>query len=314
MKTIVKILSLFSILLFAVSSVQAGKKDPTAVLFQVKGQVEYSRDGKSWKKVRRNKFLFAGYQVKSQGDGSGKITIKASGEKMDLNPNTVLEVTASGLKVVRGNLEESGQTNSLVAGLVKKFSKSQSYTTVRRSASTKELDAVRSVVVSNDFPYLVWDNLDKSYSYKLTVGDDVYNIPSSNETVVRTKIKPFAGSRDFKITALKNNAVVAELEPFKSRGEIMNHSISWLEQPQQEELNQIVSNLTNEYGEDSFILGTYYEKMDMWVAAMDQYKKYLQENPDDVEMTPYLFRVYKKLKLDGLYEKELSEWNQATAQ
>ena len=38
------------------------------------------------------------------------------------------------------------------------------------------------------------------------------------------------------------------------------------------------------------------------------------ENPDDIEMTPYLFRVYKKLKLNKLYKKELEEWTQAMAE
>ncbi len=314
MKTIVKLISLIAILFFTTSSLYAGLRDPVAVLFQVKGKVEYTKDGKKWKKVRRNKFLFAGYKVRSMEDGSGKITVKTSGVNFVLNPGTVLEVTANNLNAVSGMLAESEQTSRLVSGLVKKFSKSQSYTTVRRSVNTsKTLDAVRTVVVSKAHPYLVWDNLEKNASYKLTIGEDEYVVDSGNGDVIRVKIDPFSGTKEFKIIAIKDDKIVAELTHYKSRGELKAHTVKWLEQSDQKELDKIMADLAAEYGEDTFILGTYFEKVDMWVAAMDQYRKYLEDNPDDIEMTPYLFRVYKKLKLDGVYRKELNEWTQAMA-
>ena len=49
----------------------------------------------------------------------------------------------------------------------------------------------------------------------------------------------------------------------------------------------------------------------MWVAAMDQYQAYLNDNPDDIEMTPYLFRVYKRLKLNKQYKEGLINWQKA---
>ena len=59
------------------------------------------------------------------------------------------------------------------------------------------------------------------------------------------------------------------------------------------------------------MLGSFFEKQDMWVAAMDQYRQYLSENPDEIEMSPYLFRVYKKLQLEGIYRTELAQWKKA---
>ncbi len=314
MKTIVKLITIVSILFFTTGSLYADLRDPVAVLFQVKGNVEYSKDGKKWKKVRRNKFLFAGYKVRSLENSSGKITVKTTGNNLVLGPNTVLEVTANDLNIVTGNLDKTEQSSRLISGLVKKFSKSQSYTTVRRSVnSSKGLDAVRSVVVSSEHPYLVWDNLDKNVTYKLMIGDETFEVEPGNGDVVRAKITPFSGTKEFKITAVKNNKVVAELQPYRSRGDMKPHTVSWLETEDQQELNKISTDLAAEYGEDTFILGTYFEKVDMWVAAMDQYRKYLQDNPDDIEMTPYLFRVYKKLKLDSVYRKELNDWTQAMA-
>ena len=205
MKTIVRLSTFLFVLLFITTSLYAGRRDPVAVLYQVKGQVEYSKDGQEWKKVRRNKFLFPGYQVRSLEDGSGKITIKSSGEKMNLKPDTTLEVTAVDLMVVDGDLKKAEPTSSLIAGLIKKFSRSQSYTTVRRSANKRELDAVREIVLSEQHPYLVWDNMDKDYAYKLTVGDQTYSVAPQDDDVIRVKVDPFTGTREFKITAMKDD-------------------------------------------------------------------------------------------------------------
>ncbi len=312
MKTILQILVIISAIIFSAGSVQAGKKDPVAVLFQVKGKVEYTKKGKRWKKVRRNKFLFAGYQIRSAEDGSGKITIKPTGENVMLKPNTILKVTANGLTTIQGSVSSVESSNKLVSGLIKKFSKSQSYTTVRRSAQEKnvaELDAVRSVVISNSHPYLVWDNVNQKYSYKLYLDEEVLDVPATESAVVRVKLNQFSGTKTFKIKAYEGNEIIAELPQYKSRGKFKDHTVSWLESAKKQELDQITTSLTEEYGEDTFILGTYYEKQDMWVAAMDHYKSYLINNPDDIEMTPYLFRVYKKLKLNNVYDKELNEYN-----
>ncbi|MBU2512219.1 hypothetical protein KJ966_12845 [bacterium] len=317
MKTIIQILVIISAIIFTAGSIQAGEKDPVAVLFQVKGDVDYSKDGKKWKKVRRNKFLFSGYQIRSAEDGSGKITIKPTGENVMLAPNSILEVTDNGLKAVQGDFSTVESSNKLVSGLIKKFSKSQSYTTVRRSAQTQnavELDAVRSVVISDSHPYLVWDNLDKAYSYKLYLGGELYDVPETENAVVRVKLNPFEGTKTFKIEAYKGGELITKLDQFKSRGELKDYTVSWLESAKKQELDQITTGLVEEYGEDTFILGTYFEKEDMWVAAMDHYKSYLTNNPDDIEMTPYLFRVYKKLKLENIYDKELNEYMQVVVE
>lgn len=314
MRLSIKFFTVLSLLIFAAISVHAGKRDPVAVLFQVKGKVEYTKNGKKWKKVRRNKFLFAGYQVRSSANGSGKLTIKTTGTNLMLQPNTILEITTDNYTVVQGDVEQAKQANKLVSGLIKKFTKSQSYTTVRRGTAKKDMDAVRSVVVSNDYPYLVWDNINDQYSYTVKVGEKEYDVSPSSGQLVRLKVEPFAGKKEFFIFAKDNKETVAELQPYKSRGKYRNHNISWLSDKKQKELEMMVAELQADYGEDTFMLGTFFEKQRMWVAAMDQYKRYLDENPDDIEMTPYLFRVYKKLKLNNVYKTELAEWNQAMAE
>jgi hypothetical protein len=313
MKSLVKIITTIALILF-VGNFAYAAGDPVGVLFQSKGKVEYSKDGTKWRKVRRNKFLFAGYQIRTGDDSSAKVTIKSTGKNLDIGANALITVDEKGLVAKSGNLGESEKSDRLVAGLMNKFQKSQSYTTVRRSAKKKKtnIKIVRSVTLSNDYPFLVWNNVGEDYNYKVTVGDDTYDVAAVSDDTVRVKINPFTGERAVKIDVLEGGKVVTSLKPYKKKGKPMDHMVKWMDNSENTEFEKTVKEIQNTYGEDSFMLGSYFEKNDMWVAAMDQYKLYLEENPDELEMTPYLFRIYKKLYLEGVYKHELEKWKAAT--
>ena len=308
-----KLLLLFIVFFFSASGLIASSKDPVGVLFQVKGKVEYTKNGKQWKKVRRNKFLFSGYQVRTGPNGSGKVTIQATGEGLELSPNSIIEVTKDGLKAQKGVISNAESNSKLMQGLMKKFTRSQSYTTVRRSHEKKTvaLSATRELSLVDDYPFLVWANIGSDYSYRLKVGDRVYQIPATKDDIVRVRIDPFEGSRSYKIEALKNGQVAVSLQPYNKRGEETLHSVTWMSTSEKERFQRDVQNIQDTYGEISFMLGSFFEKQDMWVAAMDQYRQYLKENPEEIEMSPYLFRVYKKLGLDNIYKDELANWKRA---
>ena len=48
------------------------KKIPLGMLVEIKGKIEYSKNGKRWKKVRRNKFVYKDYLVKVSAGSSVK--------------------------------------------------------------------------------------------------------------------------------------------------------------------------------------------------------------------------------------------------
>lgn len=308
-----KLLIIISVCLFVSNLAIAGKRDPVGVLFQVKGNVEYTKNGKKWRNVRRTKFLFSGYQVKSGPDSTAKITIKETGKNFVLHPNSVLKVDNDKLIAAQGSVTPAETSDALMSGLMKKFNKSQSYTTVRRSHTkrTVKINAVREITISDRYPHLAWNSLGKDYSYQLTVGDKTYEVPATEELIVRAGIEPFEGTKSFKISALKDGKVVATADKYKSRGKYYEHKVTWLSDNTETEMKKAINDIQATYGENSFMLGSYFEKQDMWVASMDQYKQYLNEYPDEIEMTPYLFRVYKKLKLDDVYKKELEQWKAA---
>ncbi len=91
---------------------------------------------------------------------------------------------------------------------------------------------------------------------------------------------------------------------------MISSGVRWEKSKCENSLNEIEAT----YGTNYFMTGSFFEKQQMWIAAMDQYKKYLIDNPDEIEMTPYLFKMYKTLKLDGIYTIELAEFNEAMRQ
>lgn len=315
MKNLLKIITLLSLVFFLTDSAWAGRRDPVAVISQVKGKVEYMKSNKKkWKKVRSNKFLFPGYQVKTDAKGGGLITIQKTGKNYAVGANSVVEITDKGVKAVSGSLKESKAGSALVGSLMKRFDKSQKYTTVRRSHKKKEvkIDGVRDVTVSDQFPYIVWESPGKEYSYKLKVGGTSYDVSASGDKIVRAKLTPFSGTQTYSIVVIKDGKEVVAMKPYKKRGTLTERTVTWQAGSQANEFNQTVQTIKDNYPGNSFMLGSYFEEADLWVAAMDAYKQYLDENPDEIEMSPYLFRVYKKLKLKNVYAKELEAYKAAT--
>lgn len=291
----------------------AASKDPVAVLFQVKGKVEYTKNGVRWKKVRRNKFLFEGYKVRSDESGSGIISNRITGKDSVLGPNTLVLVKKSGLEILKGGLADYEKTNTLVTGLMSRFTRSQRYTTVRRNSEpgNQQIEIARHIVLTDDYPYLVWENIDEAYSYQLWIGDDHYQIGPSEKSVVRVKINPFEGTKAIKIKAFKNDKEILELKPFQKNGSTDYHTAHWMSESENQDFQNSIRSIQSTYPDNMFMLGSFFEREKMWSAAMDQYKKYLEDNPDEIEMTPYLFRVYKVLKLKKIYNTELVAWTQA---
>ncbi|MBT6615374.1 MAG: hypothetical protein HOB38_24980, partial [Deltaproteobacteria bacterium] len=266
------------------------------------------------KKIRHSKFLFAGYQIRSGNNSSARITIQESGKNLQLGASAHFDVVANGLQPRKGKLTVRDSSSKLATGLMKRFTKSQTYTTVRRSLENKagvRINTVRKVSLTDAYPYLAWENPGSKYNFELKIGQQTQQISSTSDLIVRARISPFKGTKNYHINVLENGKVVASLQPYKSRGEMKNHSLTWLGDAQKADLEGKIDDIRETYGAKSFMLGSLFEKQDMWVAAMDQYQAYLNDNPDDIEMTPYLFRVYKRLKLNKQYKEGLINWQKA---
>ena len=88
------------------SQLSTAKEPPVAKLVQVEGSVEYSRNGTRWNPVRRTKYLFAGYMIRTGQDGSGKLIDQKNGMAQELGSNSQIEVLADRVSLMSGNLTE----------------------------------------------------------------------------------------------------------------------------------------------------------------------------------------------------------------
>ena len=64
----------------------SAKRQPAGMLIEVKGKIEYSKKGKKWRKVRRNKFIYDKYFVRVGDGGSVKFLNQETNETTALTP------------------------------------------------------------------------------------------------------------------------------------------------------------------------------------------------------------------------------------
>ncbi|HSG90757.1 MAG TPA: hypothetical protein VLA56_16190 [Pseudomonadales bacterium] len=287
---------------------------PVAKITQVEGDIAYSRDGENWKPVTRNKYLFPGYQVRAGADGSAKVLNQESGVTHELGEATTIRVLSDDLEVVSGSNfgepEEAG--GSFWQALTNKFSTTQRYTTVRRSVkNTNEpprVDTARDLAVSPAFADIVWSNAGPEYAYRLTVGENTYEVPpsSTGEMVRYTLPELDPGTYDYSVEVLLDGEVVyAPRRPSE---------LTWLDDAQEAEvLAGLEERRADPVRNDAFVIADYLESNELMVAAMDAYREYFQEFPDENEMRPFLIKAYHDLKLLDLKEKEAITYNTVIA-
>ncbi|MBD3649163.1 MAG: hypothetical protein HUJ31_17325 [Pseudomonadales bacterium] len=288
---------LMSLGLSDVASAQA----PVAKLVQVEGEVEYSRNGDRWRPVRRTKYLFPGYTIRTGEDGSGKLINQETGKSQELGPDSRIEIEETDIKVVSGSLTSPKEEEvSFFQGLLNKFARAQRYTTVRRSIDSgddqcdNKVRTVREVTLSPSYPDLVWRNACPEYSYRLVIDGKKIEVPAqANAEMIRytiTDVKP--GKHSYHVEVLDKDGTI-----YIPRRE---SSFTWLSEDQEEE---ILAGL-DQFQQDVFMETNYLEEKNMWVAAMDKYRDFFQEYPDENEMRPLLIQSYQELKLSNLRENE----------
>ena len=288
----------------------SAKEPPVAKLVQIEGEVEYSRNGTRWSPVRRTKYLFAGYQVRTGEDGGGKLINQASGDSQALGANSLIEIAAEGATVITGSLSEPKEEEvSLFQSLMNKFAKAQRYTTVRRSVNKgdeplcdSKVRTIRDVTVSQAHADLVWRNACPEFSYRLIINDsDPIEVPaqSTSEMIRYSVADAGVGEHTYHVEVLDKDGTIY-IPRKQSKFTVM---------PAEEEEEVMI--LLEQVGDDIFLETNILEEKGMYVAAMDAYREYFQQNPDDNDMRPLLIQSYQDLKLSNLRESEARLYNAA---
>lgn len=297
-------------LLVGMSAAVVAKEPPVAKLVQVEGNVEYSRNGVNWNPVRRTKYLFAGYRIRTGKDGSGKLINQNTGESQDLGPNSEIEVKDAEIQLLAGNLSApESEATSIWQGLANKFAKAQRYTTVRRSVTASDesmcdnkVRTIDEITLSEQYPDLVWRNACPEYSYRLVIDD---------EQVIEVPAQATAEMIRFTLSDIKTGKHAYRVEVLDKDGTVYiprdNSTFTWLSNSDMKK----ISKQAEELEEDVFVMADYLESNGLAVAAMDAYRQYFAEFPDDNDMRPLLIQSYQNLKLTNLRESEARLFNAA---
>lgn len=305
--TLMKIsVMLVAIMWLGVGSEALAKSPPVSMLTQVKGKIDYSKNGTKWKKVRRNKFLFEGYTVRTGGDGSAKLVNQTTNMSRDVGPNTEFKISAKGGELISGSLSKpSKASGSLSASLNKRFAKAQRYTTVRRSINKKKkmkLNTIKNVTLSATHPDLVWQAMGSDISYRVSIDGTSHTVPAVSGKMVRFTVPALSdGKHEYKVDLMKDGKAIYEQKK--------NSKLIWLGGSSLSTFNQGLKAVKAAAPGDDFLIANYMEEQVMAVAAMDMYRKYFTENADDIDMYPMLIKAYHDLKLKDLKKEEAVKYN-----
>ncbi len=288
----------------ALASSERTALGPVTVIMNVDGQVEYTRNGKKWKRVRRNKFLFPGYQVRTGADGKGTFLNQVTGMSRDLGADSVVEIAAEGAVAVNGFLSDPREgRGSLVASLGNRFKKAQKYTTVRRGVNKEMRLKLKTAthkkrsayLLSAAWPELVWNNEGGEYRYRLTVDEQSFEVPSSEGETVHFALSGMApGKHLYGVEVLKGDEVV--YRPKK------RSSFIWLS-PEEEQA------MVNSLPTDDLMRAMVLDGEGVLVGSLKLYQHFFEGNRDDNDMRPMLIQNLHNLKLSNLKKAEAQLFN-----
>ncbi|MBF0193174.1 MAG: hypothetical protein HQL71_01400 [Magnetococcales bacterium] len=297
---------LISILCIGIGSEAFAKAPPVAMLIQVKGKIEYSKNGTKWKKVRRNKFLFEGYFVRTADDGSAQLINQITNMSRTVGPNTEFKIAKHGGELISGHLSKPTQAaGGLSASLNKRFAKAQRYTTVRRSINKKKkmkLSAIKEITLSAAHPDLVWQGMGSDISYNVHIDGVTHKVAPVSTNMVRFTVPTLTGGKHkYSVDLVKDGKVI-----YKSK---KSYKINWLSGTALAKFHDGLAEVKSSAPGDDFLIANYLEEQGMNVAAMDMYRQYFAANADDIDMYPMLIKAYHDLKLKDLKKAEAVKYN-----
>lgn len=300
------ILAGFFLMFQAAPSPAATTDAPAVLLIQATGEVAYSTGGEQWKPIRRNKFLYRGYTLRTGPDGRCKLLDQETDEIRTVGNKTVVKIGENGLKVLEGRVSEPSPAGGLSGFMERKFARVQKYTAVRRSADSqtpKQLKTARQIALSPDYPDLAWESWGPLYSYELTVGDRRFLVPPSKDAVVRFSLKGMTpGVFPFRVKVLYQGEVL--------QSQHHDATLTWLSDEDVRAFNRQKAHIEAVATKDNFLLGNLMDDEGLTVAAMDTYQQFLAENPDANEVRPFLIKVLSDLHLDHLRQCESVRYHQ----
>ena len=284
-------------------SVNATLDPPVFLLIKAEGTVEYKNHKQNWKRVRRNKFLFDGYSVQTHQNSTCQLIDTKNQKTYDMGEKSTIQISKKRLTTVKGKVSECKKPGHFENYWEKKFTKVQEYTAALRNEIKKCELTIKDLVLSDDFPEIIWENQGSEYLYRLQIHNESYIIDGTESKIVRFTPKRLPPGKYPYIIEVLDEFETPVYRPKKKR------TLTWLSEAESQEIISRVHYLDSQL-KNSFIIATFLENKGLNVPAMDYYQRYFENNPYENEMRPYLISIYKKLGLKSLRNNEYEKYEQ----
>lgn len=289
------------------TSVAVAGTPPVAKLSDVKGTVEYTRDGQTWHRVDASKYLFDGERARTAAESSAKLIDTRTGRAHTLAAKSMVVMRDGAAVVETGGLTQPEQENGASwQTLIAQFEEAQQFTKARRQPARDEPVMVATsaaITLSPTYPELAWENVGAGYGYRLVVDDDTYRIPiASTAEMIRYALPDLSpGAHAFMVQVALNDEVV-----YTPRA---RSTLTWLSPEENRKYLNAEKQVREESGDDALVVASFMSAHGFLVPAMDQYRSHFQRNPEDNDMRPLLIKAYNDLELLQLREKEAIAYN-----
>jgi len=280
-------------------------KVPLALLVDIKGKVEISKEGQSFQVINtKDRFVLDGYHIQTGADGSGTIIFLQQDNMTKIEPNSHIEIINGYIKKVNGKFKDLPSSEKVLNEIDRQYLHAMKYTMSRKSGGKKKISVKlpRSISICKDFPLLVWDNCGEEYTYRLTVGSNTYVVPASKDKVVRftlPELKP--GKYKYAVEVLKGGEVVHKPKRTKKLEVLSDDALAGLKK-MKETIDKIAKG-------NLLLLGMRLEELDINAAAYDLYDRYFKIHPDENEMRPFMIRACHSLKLKDIKIEQINLFN-----
>jgi len=305
MKKHVKNLVMMILFIFFSAGASALDEPPVVLMIEAKGNVQYSADGQTWKKVSRNKFLFESWRVKTGKDGNCMLLNQQTEMLEPVNSNTEVEIKRKGTRVIRGSVSEPETARDIAGFLKRKFAKVQKYTSLTRYGRQDDnirLETVEEITLSEDYPDLVWENAGPQCDYQVIVGKKFFEVPKSTDDVIRFPLHSLRpGQFKYTVQVLYDGEIVYAAQK--------KNNLRWLNDAEKASLRKEMQRIEDVASDNGFLLGNLLDERGLKIAAMDQYIRFLSQEPAADDIRPFLIRVLNELKLGGMEKKEIEKFH-----
>ncbi|KPA11094.1 conserved hypothetical protein, secreted [Candidatus Magnetomorum sp. HK-1] len=298
------VIILFIVLLWIVFQAPSYAKGPVGLLIQSDGDVYHTYRGKNRKKVYRNMFLFSGSILMTDPGSTCRFIDQINSKLVDISENSEVQFISTGIHVVKGEISQGPLNGGFLNGIRRKYSRAQRYSSIQRSSYQKtdiEFSTAKSIVISKEYPDIVWENIGSHYTYQLNINGNTYDIIPDNNTdkdIVRYTLTDFEpGSYTYIVAVLQDEKILVQSNP--------NHKIIILSEKEQGKIanSQIC---LKELGETNLFLKAYFlEEKGFIVAAMDLFRKHSELNNHNNQARLFLIQTYNDLKLGKCKTREI---------